>query len=269
MNLLDNKLGLVIIAALYWCGSQHAVAAESAAPLALVNGKAITQLDYDLYLSLRTGGDAQPETLPREMVIQELINRELIAASAVTKGLDKDPGFLQTIDSIRLNLLAGYALQKEASSFSQPTEEELQQEYAQAVSPEPVLEYKAQHILRETEQQAQDLINELDKGADFDTLAKGSSDDHMAAHGTDLGWFRAEDMPPAFSAALATLTKGGYTKTPVPSDYGWHVIRLEDTRNAPPVEFESIKEQLATAVINKRVQAYVKSLRDQAKIEIK
>ena len=130
-------------------------------------------------------------------------------------------------------------------------------------------EYKARHILVKTEDEAKAVVKQLDDGSDFAKLAKEKSTGPSGKTGGDLGWFRPQQMVPPFSDAVAAMKKNTYTKKPVKTQFGWHVIKLEDLRDVQPPKFEDIKDQVKTIVQTKRVQKYVKSLRDKAKIDYK
>ena len=149
------------------------------------------------------------------------------------------------------------------------TDAEIKAEYDSKVAGENGTEYKARHILVKTEAEAKKLIAELDKGADFAKLAnKHSLDAKESQNGGDLGWFVAGQMVAPFSEAVAKLEKGKYTKTPVQTQFGWHVILREDSRAQTPPSLESVKEQLMPYLQRKKVQTMVETLRKQAKVEI-
>ena len=129
-------------------------------------------------------------------------------------------------------------------------------------------EYKASHILVKTEEEASALITELAEGADFAELAKEHSTGPTGPKGGDLGWFDADQMVPAFSEAVKGMEKGAYSKEPVNTQFGWHVILLQDTREAEPPTFEEVKPQLATQLQQQAVARYVAELRQNAKVEL-
>jgi len=133
----------------------------------------------------------------------------------------------------------------------------------------PKTEYHARHILVATEQFAQKLIDQLDKGGKFEELAKKESMDPSKDNGGDLGWFTPDRMVPPFSQAVVGLTKGGYTKKPVQTQYGWHVIRLDETRDVAPPPFDSVKDRLGQIVEAKKFKSYTDELAKTAKIEKK
>jgi peptidyl-prolyl cis-trans isomerase C len=132
----------------------------------------------------------------------------------------------------------------------------------------PKTEYHAHHILLKTKEEAEAVLAKLKKGAKFETLASAqSTDPGSKANGGDLGWFNPSGMVKEFSAALATVKKGQTTPAPVQSEFGWHVIRLDDTRETAPPSFESVKDRLAQRVEAKKFKTYEEDLLKTAKIE--
>jgi peptidyl-prolyl cis-trans isomerase C len=242
-------------------------ATSNSSTLATVNGKAITQSHFDQYIKQRDSRGTQ-DSLPQQMVLEELINRELITQNAAKQGLDKETEFTETLEGIRVNLLAAYAMQKMVKTQGEPTEEEIKKEYQVIILSLSNKEYNARHILLEKEAEAKDVIAMLDKGSDFNKLADEKSIDPTGTDGGSLGWFLPENMTQAFADAVRTLKKDSYTKTPVETEYGWHVILLEDSRDVAPPPFEALKDQIANSMMGKNIRNYIKSLRDQAKIEI-
>ena len=158
-------------------------------------------------------------------------------------------------------------LYKKSTEGKEPTEAELKAMYDERVAEMPKSEYHARHILVADEAKAKDLIAQLDKGADFEKLAKENSTDSSAAEGGDLGWFLSAQMVKPFSDAVEQLEQGKYTATPVKSDFGWHVIRLEGTRATTPPAYETVKEQLGPMVNQKKFEKQLEDLVKAAKVE--
>ncbi|MDI1232639.1 MAG: peptidylprolyl isomerase, partial [Methylobacter sp.] len=149
------------------------------------------------------------------------------------------------------------------------TDAEVKAEYDSKIAAEKGTEFKARHILVKTEAEAKKLITELGKGADFAKLAnKNSLDAKESQNGGDLGWFSAAQMVVPFSEAVAALEKGKYTKEPVKTQFGFHVILKEDSRPVTPPPLEAVKEQLTPFLQRKKVQDMIETLRKQAKVEI-
>jgi len=235
--------------------------------LATVNGSPITEGVVELYeqqLSARRPGN--PAGQDRRAILEEVINLELARQGGEKEGLDKDTKIQLQIDQQRRAVIATAAIQHELEA-NPVSDEELKKIYQeQAPSGD---EYKARHILVKEEDEAKTLIVELDNGADFSELAKQHSTGPSGKSGGELGWFSPKQMVAPFSEAVAGMEKGVYTKQPVKTQFGWHIIILDDTREASPPPFEQLKPQLQAFVQKQRVQAYITRLRESATIEIK
>jgi len=233
--------------------------------LATVNGTAITQSMVDDY-KRQYPGSAQQGGMNDERALDELIGRELVYQDAVNKKLEKDPEVKKQMEFLRKQVLLNAALEK-AVGDRKITDDMLKKEYDTQVGQFNIQEYKARHILVKTEAEAKAIIGELDKGGDFAKLAaKYSTDPGSKDNGGDLGWFGPGQMVPQFTAATQALSKGSYTKAPVQSQFGWHVIKLDDTRKAQPPAFDQVKEQLRARIQQQYVNEYLQSLRGKAKI---
>lgn len=247
--------------------STPAPAVDKADAVAVVNGQYIaksTLEDLEKEVAERSHG----QTFPKEKLLEELIQRELLVQDALQKQLDKSPEVLTQLEVAKKTLLTQADLQNYLKA-NPVTDEEIKAEYDSKVGGEKGTEYKARHILVKTEKEAKAHIAELDKGADFAKLAnKHSLDAKESQNGGDLGWFSPGQMVPPFSEAVAKLEKGKYTKTPVQTQFGWHVILREDSRAQTPPPLEAVKEQLKPFLQRKKIQAMLESLRKQAKVEI-
>jgi peptidyl-prolyl cis-trans isomerase C len=240
--------------------------------VATVNGNDILESTLSLYQQRRgIPRDADPQQ-QRKMMLEELINMELLYQDALKTGADKTPAFTkafaQEMEHLKRNMLASFMIKQHAET-SVLTDEEMKKEYDKHKTEMARTEYKARHILLETEKDAKDIVKQLNKGADFAELAKAKSTGPSATHGGDLGWFEGKQMVKAFSDAVAALEKGKYTTSPVRTQFGWHVILKEDQRIVDPPPFESMKEQLRMRLKNKLVENYIGDLRKDAKIERK
>ena len=244
---------------------------EQEVVLATVNGAPITQEMFDAYSSKRNAqthgqGGATPAT--SETVLNELINVELVMQDAEKKGIETRPEIQKQMEWQRRSLLvtAGMRDYLDAHPIS---DEELKKAYDTEIAKLDKTEYKARHILLETEAEAKDVIAQLDKGGDFAELAKEKSKGPTGKQGGDLGWFSPSRMVKPFSDAVAALDKGDYTKEPVQTQFGWHVILLEDKRELTPPAFDQVKDQLQPGLQKQRVDQYLEELRKSAKIDIK
>ncbi len=235
--------------------------------LATVNGAPITEAVIELYeQQLQARRPGNPAGQNRTAILEEVINLELARQNGEAQGLDKDNTIQLQFDQQRRALIAAAAIQQELAA--RPiTDDELRKIYQEQVPGGP--EYKARHILVKEEDEAKRLIGELDKGADFSELAKQHSTGPSGKNGGELGWFSPKQMVAPFSEAVAGMEKGAYTSAPVQTQFGWHIIILDDTREASPPPFEQVKPQLQMLVQKQRVQEYLAKLRQAATIEIK
>lgn len=244
-------------------------AAATAPAVATVNGKDISAQMFDTFLQAVTGkpaGDVPPEQ--KAQMLDQLINMTLAAQAADKDGLANDPEVKARTDLLHSQILAEAASDKYIKSHP-VSEAEVKAEYDAQVANMPK-EYKARHILVESKETAESIIRELGAGGDFAKLAKSESKDPGSAkNGGDLGWFSGTSMVKPFSDAVAAMQKGETTKTPVQTQYGWHVIQLEDTRTPQPPEFEQVKKQVEMIAQRKKLQAYLDELRKTAKIQKK
>ena len=262
----------VLIAA---CGKGQQAMAPTAAtdkpaapPVATVNGTPISRSDYDFYTKRLLQGRAGTELTAEQksQILDELISMQLLSAQAVKDGLEKDPDVATSLEVLRLRILADGESQKFLKG-KEPTDAELHAEYDTAVAALDKTEYHARHILVPTKEQGEAAIKKIKGGAKFEDVAKAESTDGSKANGGDLGWFTLARMAKPFGDAVKTLKKGEMTQEPVQSQFGWHVIKLEDTRESPPPPFEQVKQQVGSGVMQKKLAAYVESLKKDAKIE--
>ncbi|HVC02997.1 MAG TPA: peptidylprolyl isomerase [Steroidobacteraceae bacterium] len=247
-----------------------APAAANAAPgaVATVDGTPISRDAYDFYVKSLTGGKdpSQLTADQRSQVLDELISMQLMAQQAVKDGLQKDPDTAAQIDIARIHLLANAESQKYLKD-KEPTDQEMQAEYASAVGKMDKTEYHARHILVANKDLALALIKRLQAGANFAELAKANSIDSSKTNGGDLGWFQASRMVKPFAAALQSLKPGQFTQQPVQTQFGWHIIQLLGTRPVTPPPFDQVKGQVANLVLQKKLRAYVDQLKKTATIQ--
>ncbi len=240
------------------------VAAENAA---VVNGKAIpdTRVESFVKAMVAQGRPDSPEL--RKAVRDELVARELFVQEAEKRSLSATGDVENQLIRARQDILIG-ALIRDQLDKNPVTDAEIQKEFdAAAKDQAEEKEYRARHILVEDEATAKKIISDLDKGGKFEELATQSKDPGSAARGGDLDWNTPATFVPEFSTAMTALEKGKYTKSPVKSQFGYHVIFLEDTRVAPPPSLESVKPQIKQQLERQRVVDLQKTLRDSAKIE--
>lgn len=245
-----------------------ALAAGSAAAqnAAVVNGKAIPKTRVDEFVSalVAQGRPDTPEL--RNAVREELVARELFAQEAERRGLARSPEVQKQLDSMRQDLMIR-ALIRDYARTKPITDAEIKAEYDRVVSQNTGKEYKARHILVEKEDEARRLIDELKKGAKFEDLAKQSKDQGSAANGGDLDWNTPSTFVKPFSDAMVKLEKGKVTDAPVQTQFGWHVIRLDDVRDAKVPPLEQVKPQIQQEIERRRIQDLQQELRAKAKIQ--
>jgi len=258
--------GLLLIAA--GCQDTDTTATKSGEGIASVNGEAITAEQLNAYIERRTGSDPSAiEPQVREQLLNEMINIELLAQAAKNSKLHEQSPLKDQLAFQRDTAMADAAMSAYLEK-NPVTEEDIRAEYEQRKGELGGTEYKARHILVETEEQAKDIVSKLDGGADFAELAKEHSIEPGAdKSGGDLGWFSPAQMVPPFAAAVTSMEPGSRSKQPVQTQFGWHVIAVEDTRDVPPPELAQISEQIKRFMTNQRIQKYIDELRAGAEIE--
>ena len=234
--------------------------------LATVNGENIT---LGQMIAARKALPEQYQQLPDDVLFKGLLE-QLIQQTAMAQVGEKNKTQLDdlNVENQKRAYFSGQVL--EAAASAAVTEEALKkaydEKYAKAV---PAKEYDASHILVKTEEEAKAIKAELDKGGDFAAIAKEKSEDKgTAANGGSLGWFGVGMMVKPFEDAVVALEKGK-TSDPVKSDFGWHIIHLNDVRDAAVPKFEDVKAELEGDLRQKAVEAKVKELTDAAKVEKK
>ena len=260
---------------MYGCDQPQSIrqaATATAAPMpegpviATVNGAPIMKSVLDVYGAQRNAKQNKGEQVDDQEILNEVISLELMRQESVKNGLDTSPTIVATLDQQTRTLLAGAAI-RDFVQKNPVSDEQARAVYDREIG-KPGTEYKARHILVKTREEAEKIISELDKGGDFSALAREKSTDTSASEGGDLGWFSTAQMVQPFSDALAGLKKGSYTEEPVQTQFGWHVILLEDTRESTPPAFDDIKDRLKVLVANQQLQQHIQQVREAAKIEI-
>jgi peptidyl-prolyl cis-trans isomerase C len=239
---------------------------SAAAAVATVNGTKLSSDLFNAFTQAVTGGAQEPPTdEQRDQMLDQLINMTLAAQSAEKEGLAKDPAVQARIELLRTQILAEAASEQYIKA-NPASEEEVRAEYDAQVAAMPK-EYKARHILVDSKESADAIIGKLQAGGDFAKLAAAESKDSSASNGGDLGWFSPQTMVKPFADAVTTLEKGKFTQEPVQSEFGWHVILLEDVRSPEVPEFEQVKPQVEMFTQRKKLQAHLEELRKAATIQ--
>jgi peptidyl-prolyl cis-trans isomerase C len=256
-------LAPVVLAA---CNKAAAPAAEATGErVATVNGKALPKSEFDLYVANMGRQSGRDMTGQQDQLLDQYISMQLAADEAEKAGIEKDPKVRDQLALARLQVLVDAGLQKYLEGH--PVQEsELRPEYDAQVAALP-REYHARHILVDDEAAAVAITKELKGGADFAKLAAKRSKDSSSKSGGDLGWFTLDTMVKPFADAVKTMQPGQLTEQPVQSQYGWHVIKLEESRatSAPP--FDEVKDRVKMIVQRKKLQAHLEELRTTAKVE--
>jgi peptidyl-prolyl cis-trans isomerase C len=232
---------------------------------ATVNGQAIPQSVYDAFVAEQKAQGAPDNAELQNAVKEELIRRELLAQEAKKKGLDKKGTVPGQIELAKQAVLIRAFLTDYVQAHP-VSDAQLKAEYEGIKNNLGSTEYKARHVLVEKEDDAKAIIAKLDKGEKFSELAKQSKDPGSKDKGGELGWSSPNAYVKPFGEALGKLKKGEYTKTPVKSDFGYHVIQLDDSRPMTPPPFEQVKPQLQQRASQQQVETLVKELRGKAKV---
>jgi len=243
----------------------HAEEVKTDNVVATVNGHAITQQDYENYVAARQNGEA---ALPdAQSLLDELINRELVMQDAIKNKVDQSPSFVRQMEILRGNLLTTMHI---SQYLQQQTvnETELKAEYDKRVAVAKMpKEYKVRHIILADEEPAKTLLKQLQDGADFGKLAEEKSIDSGSARMQgDLGWITEEQVVPEVAQAIVKAEKGKYLDL-VKSTFGWHIIIVDDVREAAPPSFEEVKKDLETMVQTEKLQDFLDKIRENAKID--
>ncbi|WP_137891432.1 peptidylprolyl isomerase [Ramlibacter sp. 2FC] len=249
-----------------------ALAAAMALPVAaqnvaIVNGKAVpkTRIDALAQQVARSGRPVTPEL--QGQLKEEVIAREIFMQEAQKRGLDASEDYKNQLELARQTILIR-ELFADFQKNNPVTDADIKSEYDKFVAANGGKEYRARHILVEKEDEAKAIIAQLKKGGKFEDIAKKSSKDPgSGANGGDLDWAGASNYVAEFSAAMVKLNKGQTTDTPVKSQFGWHVIRLDDVREAQLPKLDEVKPQIAQQLQQQKLGKYQEDLRAKAKVE--
>jgi peptidyl-prolyl cis-trans isomerase C len=234
--------------------------------VAVVNGKPVPSARVDAMVK-QMSTQGQPDTPQlRAMVKDELINREILIQEADRLGLSNSAEVKSQVEMARQSIVIRALVADHVKKF--PVKDaDLKAEYDKFKSQAGDKEYHARHILVEKEDDAKAIIAKLKGGAKFEDLAKQSKDPGSAANGGDLDWASPASFVKPFSDAMVALKKGEFTETPVKTQFGYHIIKLDDVRAAKVPTFEEVKPQIAEQMQQQRLQAYQQELKSKAKIQ--
>jgi peptidyl-prolyl cis-trans isomerase C len=253
--------------------AQEATEAPDAAPppettIATINGQEISLGLFRLFYAERMR-QQNAENTPafQNQVFNEFVNIVVTAQNGLEKGIDKDENVKNAMELQRLQLLSRLAIQDAARTLT-PSDEELKKAYDERYGSEKRKEFKARHILVKTEDEAKKLIEDLKGGADFTEQAKEHSLGPTGKNGGDLGWFDSKQMVKPFTEAVEGMETGAYSEVPIQTQFGWHVILLEETREADPPSMDSVKNELAAGMQRQTLAKYVSDLREKASLDL-
>ena len=273
MNIRLNNLPLLaLVLSFAGCSSEQA-AIE--APNLFWEDVVATINDQPIYLSVfnrySTGRLQKPAAdlsdPERSALIDELIGFYLMADAAKTEGVTQEQDVVIDIELQTLQMLSRQMASRHLDQ-NPPTETELQLTYQQNIERLSGRQYKARHILVDAENEAIDVITELQAGGDFQQLAIEQSTGPSGPSGGDLGWFTASNMVPPFAAAVTAMDAGTFSETPVQTRFGWHVILLEDINDQQAPGLEAVRADITNLVEQENLQEFVDSLRDASVISI-
>lgn len=239
--------------------------------VATVNGEAIRMADVAAaaqQLPPQVQQSMPPEKLYPALV-EQLVNAKAVLMQARKEGLDRDPVIAHKMMAAADQVLQGEALRK--AVLPMVDEEAIKAQYDKEYAGKPgEPEVHARHILVDSEAKAKDIITQLGAGAKFDELAKkmGDPKDPSTQQGGDLGWFKKGDMLAEFSDAAFKLKPNEYTKTPVHTRYGWHVIEVLETRTSQPPTYDAVHDQIKQQLLQQDARAFITKARDQAKVQL-
>jgi peptidyl-prolyl cis-trans isomerase C len=237
--------------------------------VAIVNGKPVPKARVDALITqvVKQGQPRTPEL--EEQAKQEVVLREIYMQEAVKRGIPATSDYQQQMEFARQQILIR-ELFEDYKKKNPITEADARAEYDKFKTQQSGTEYHARHILVEKEEEAKALIAQLKGGASFEDLAKkNSKDPGSAANGGDLDWANPQSYVPEFSQAMMALKKGEITQAPVKSQFGYHVIKLEDTRDAKFPEFEEVKPQIEQRLTQMKIAKFRDEMKSKAKTDFK
>lgn len=244
-----------------------AAPAAFAQNVAIVNGKAVPKSRVDTLVQQVTSSGRQVTPEMQAQIKEEVIAREIFMQEAQVRGLDATEDFKTQMELARQTILIR-SLFADYQKKNPLSDDEIKAEYDKFAAANSGKEYKARHILVEKEDKARAIIAQLKKGGKFEDIAKKESKDPgSGANGGDLDWANPSNYVKEFSEALIGLQKGKMTENPVKTQFGYHIIRLDDIRDAKLPKFEEVKAQVAQQMLQQRMAKFQEELRAKAKVE--
>ena len=236
--------------------------------VAVVNGKSVPESVVRIYtLATERQNFDDMSAADRERVVNDVIGLELLLQQAEKEGLTRSRTLAAQIELQRLQTVAR-AMASDYLEKNPPTDADIKAIYDENLSRLSGEQYKARHILVTTKEEADTVITQLRGGSEFLALAQERADGPTGPNGGALDWFTLDSMPPSFAEAVATMTVGSYSQQPVQTEAGYHVILLEDKRRQEPPAMEEIRDQLESAAERKRLDDYIRTLRETAAVTV-
>ncbi len=232
-----------------------------------INGYAVSDLEVLAFNALQGNQNKLDSQKAQVQLLNQLVNTTLLAQAAQKEGVDKLPQVVAALKMAKIQVLAE-AKVNDYFAKHPVTDEEIKAAYDKKFTKEALQEYKVSHILVKEEQEAKDIIAALEKGGDFAELAKVHSLDSSKDAGGELGWVGRNQVVKPFGDAMSKLEKGKFSKTPVKSQFGWHVVLVEDTRAQQPPPLDQVKEQFRAQLQQQQLAKLVTEMRKQAKVEV-
>lgn len=261
----SKRVGTMLLAVSANLALASASMVASAEVVKTVNGADIDSTLVDFYVESRTQRPAgQATSEQRDALVSELTDIFLLATQKSAAKYENDPRIRAQLELQKRSMIA-QAVASEYIAGIAVSDEEMQSEYEAQMELAPAEQFKARHILVESQGEALEIIGELDKGGNFEELAKTHSVGPSGPSGGDLGWFAPNQMVKPFSDAVIAMKNGEYTKEPVQTQFGWHVILREDSRATEAPEMDSVQDQLRQAVQQRKFESYLEELRMAAK----
>jgi peptidyl-prolyl cis-trans isomerase C len=220
------------------------------------------------YFAAKQTPDGEPSAEQQIKMLNELVNTFILSNSAEGQALAQQPDLAAAIDVSRARLIT-QALIENTLENSPVTDDEIKAVYDEKYAGKTKQEFKARHILVKTEDEANALIKQLDGGADFAQLAKENSTGPSSSAGGDLGWFEKDMMVKPFADAVASMSNGTHSSSPVKTQFGWHIILREDAKDLGAVEVAQVKDDIISSIRTQKLRALINNLREKAKVKVK
>ncbi|PHS72201.1 MAG: peptidylprolyl isomerase [Cycloclasticus sp.] len=260
------KVSASIIASIVLAAASQVAVAEDDTTIATVNGTELKKSTLQFYALERRQVDPK-STVSADKLVDDIVNMQLLKEEAIEKKLHVSDEFKARMNFISLSMLSQIAMINFLDNNPIP-EARLRKEYDARIGDLKVVELKASHILVKDESKAKEVINKLNKGGGFADLAKEYSTGPTGSKGGDLGWFNPKRMVPEFSQAVMEMKDNEYTKEPVRTQFGYHIILRAGQREGKPPRFEEVKSSITAALEQEHIQKHINELRESAKITV-